>query len=103
RVMMGQLGAIQGLFSVFESFKKLVLASQKKPSLLNGLEGKEKLLALLSKEDITPLDIMANKSLIQNSESTLREPLESLAQAEGLKSFKEFHYEDNVLSLSDLS
>ncbi len=104
RVVMGQLGAIQGLFSVFEGFNKLAYAKDSNPSLLSKLDAKEreKLFALFSKDDIGPTDIMANKSIIQKSEAALRDELNQLVAGKNLSSFKDFNYEDNLLTLSDL-
>lgn len=104
RVVMGQLGAIQGLFSVFESFHKLAHAKESAPKLLSklGAKEREKLLALFGKDDLGPTDIMAHKSLIQKSEATLRDELNELISSRNLSSFKDFNYEDNLLTLSDV-
>lgn len=104
RVVMGQLGAIQGLFSVFEGFNKLSFAKDQSPALLGklGKAEREKLMALFNKEDIGPTDIMANKSIIQKSEAALRDELNQLVAGKNLSSFKDFNYEDNLLTLSDL-
>ncbi len=104
RVVMGQLGAIQGLFSVFESFHKLAHAKEFSPSLLSKLSAKEreKLIALFEKDDLGPTDIMAHKSIIQKSEASLRDELNELISSRNLSSFKDFNYEDNLLTLSDV-